>query len=137
MNNQFQFIGRLTKDIEIRANEKITIAEVNIAVNDSKDKTTFIKMKAFNKMAEMLGNYVKKGDLMGFSGVIANNNWQDKEGKKHYDYDFIINRVMFLQQKPQKTEREENQEALKQVMQDDPYEEMAKNIEYENLNLPF
>ena len=130
MNNQFNFIGRLTKDIEIRANEKITIAEVNIAINDSKDKTTYVKMKAFNKTAEMLGSYVKKGDLMGFSGVIANNNWQDKEEKKHYDYDFIINRVMFLQQKPQKTEREQNQEALKQVMQDDPYEDFANELPF-------
>lgn len=130
MNNQFQFIGRLTKDIEIRANEKITIAEINIAVNDSKDKTTFIKMKAFNKTAEMLGNYVKKGDLMGFSGVIANNNWEDKEGKKHYNYDFIINRVMFLQQKPQKTEIEENQKILKQVMEEDPYEDFANELPF-------
>lgn len=135
MNNQFQFIGRLTKDIEIRANEKITIAEVNIAINDSKDKTTYVKMKAFNKTAEMLGNYVKKGDLMGFSGVIANNNWEDKEGKKHYDYDFIINRVMFLQQKPQKTEREQNQEALKQVMQEDAYTSFRDEID--DSSLPF
>ena len=135
MNNQFQFIGRLTKDIEIRANEKITIAEVNIAVNDSKDKTTFIKMKAFNKTAEMLGQYTKKGDLMGFSGVIANNNWEDKEGKKHYDYDFIINRVMFLQQKPQKTEREENQEVLKQVMEEDAYTSFRDEID--DSSLPF
>lgn len=135
MNNQFQFIGRLTKDIEIRANEKITIAEVNIAINDSKDKTTFIKMKAFNKTAEMLGNYVKKGDLMGFSGVIANNNWEDKEGKKHYDYDFIINRVMFLQQKPQKTEIEQNKKVLKQLMEEDAYTSFRDEID--ESSLPF
>lgn len=130
MNNQFQFIGRLTKDIEIRANEKITIAEVNIALNDSKDKSTFIKLKAFNKTAEMLGQYTKKGDLMGFSGVIANNNWEDKEGKKHYNYDFIINRVMFLQQKQQKTEIEQNQKILKQVIEEDPYEEFANELPF-------
>ena len=97
MNNQFQFIGRLTKDVEVRTTNGTTIiGEINIAVNNGKDNTSFIKLKAFNKTAEMLGQYTKKGDLMAFSGIVANNNWQDKEGKKHYDYDFIINRVSFF-----------------------------------------
>lgn len=138
MNNQFQFIGRLTKDVEIKAvNDKIMIGEVNIAVNNSKDNTTFIKLKAFNKVAEMLGQYTKKGDLMGFSGTVNNNNWEDKEGKKHSTYDFIINKVSFLNTKakqPEKTTRQEEQDILKSVTQDE-YEAFASEID--ESSLPF
>ena len=134
MNNQFNFIGRLTKDVEVRTTNGTTmIGEINIAVSNGKDNTSFIKLKAFNKTAEMLGQYTKKGDLMAFSGIVANNNWQDKEGKKHYDYDFIINRVSFLNTKakqPEKTTRQEEQDILKNVMQNDPYEEFANDLPF-------
>ena len=133
MNNQFNFIGRLTKDVEVRTTNGTTmIGEINIAVSNGKDNTSFIKLKAFNKTAEMLGQYTKKGDLMAFSGTVANNNWQDKEGKKHYEYDFIINRVSFLNTKAkqlEKTTRQEEQDILKSVTQDE-YEAFASELPF-------
>lgn len=97
MNNNLILIGRITKDIELRytpSNKAIT--EISLAVNNGKDDTTFIRLTAFDKLAELVSNYCKKGDLIGTQSIIKNHNWTDKNGNKHYDYSFIINKISFL-----------------------------------------
>lgn len=104
MNNNLILIGRITKDIELRytpSNKAIT--EISLAVNNGKDDTTFIRLTAFDKLAELVSNYCKKGDLIGTQSIIKNHNWTDKNGNKHYDYSFIINKISFLA----KTNKEE------------------------------
>lgn len=97
MNNNFTTIGRLTRDPETRytkGNKAVTL--INIAVNNGKDDTTFIRLTAFDKLAELVSKYCKKGDLIGTQSIIKNHNWEDKNGNKHYDYSFIINKISFL-----------------------------------------
>ena len=97
MNNNLILIGRITKDIELRYTpSNKAIAEISLAVNNSKDDTTFIRLTAFDKLAELVSNYCKKGDLIGTQSIIKNHNWTDKNGNKHYDYSFIINKISFL-----------------------------------------
>lgn len=105
MNNNLILIGRITKDIELRytPNNK-AIAEISLAVNNGKDDTTFIRLTAFDKLAELVSKYCKKGDLIGTQSIIKNHNWEDKEGIKHYEYSFIINKISFLT----KANKEEN-----------------------------
>lgn len=97
MINNFTIIGRLTRDPETRYtkdNKAVTL--INIAVNNGKDDTTFIRLTAFDKLAELVSKYCKKGDLIGTQSIIKNHNWEDKNGNKHYDYSFIINKISFL-----------------------------------------
>ena len=97
MINNFTTIGRLTRDPETRytkGNKAIT--EISLAVNNGKDDTTFIRLTAFDKLAELVSNYCKKGDLIGTQSIIKNHNWEDKNGNKHYEYSFIINKISFL-----------------------------------------
>ena len=97
MINNFTIIGRLTRDPETRytkGNKAVTL--INIAVNNGKDDTTFIRLTAFDKLAELVSKYCKKGDLIGTQSIIKNHNWEDKNGNKHYDYSFIINKISFL-----------------------------------------
>ena len=97
MNNNLILIGRITKDIELRYTpSNKAIAEISLAVNNSKDDTTFIRLTAFDKLAELVSKYCKKGDLIGTQSIIKNHNWEDKEGIKHYEYSFIINKISFL-----------------------------------------
>ena len=97
MNNNLILIGRITKDIELRYTpSNKAVAEISLAVNNSKDDTTFIRLTAFDKLAELVSNYCKKGDLIGTQSIIKNHNWEDKNGNKHYDYSFIINKISFL-----------------------------------------
>ena len=106
MNNNFIIIGRITKDLDLRATSNgKSVLKVNIAVQNGKDDTTFIETTIFGKMAETTHTYCRKGDLIGVSGIIKNHNWEDKNGSKHYDYTFLANKVTFLQ-----TKKESNQE---------------------------
>ena len=53
----------------------------------------------FGKIAEVLGKYSKKGDMLAIEGTIKNNDWIDKEGQKRYDYSFLGTNITFLSTK--------------------------------------
>ena len=95
--NNYICVARITKDIELRYTpSNKAVAEISLAVNNGKDDTTFIRLTAFDKLAELVSNYCKKGDLIGTQSIIKNHNWEDKNGNKHYEYSFIINKISFL-----------------------------------------
>lgn len=129
MNNIFMVIGRITKDLELRYTENNkAVCNVNLAINNAIDDTTFIKISLWNKVAETTHKYCKKGDLIGISGIIKNHNWEDEKGTKHYDYDFIGNKIIFLQNK--KNNVEEKEETKENDI--DPFEEYGNTIEIDD-----
>lgn len=103
MNNQFILVGRIS-NIE-RINDKVI--SMTIATSLNKEETAFIKVKAFNKMADLISEYCIKGDLVSVEGKIKNNIWEDKENKKHYDYEFILSGIKFLAQTQKKEKKEQ------------------------------
>ena len=97
MNNLLILIGRITKDLELRyTKENKAVLEVPIAVNNGENDTTFINVSVFGKVAENTAKYCSKGSLLGIRAIVKNHNWEDKEGKKHYDYSFIASQITFL-----------------------------------------
>lgn len=113
MNNNLILIGKITKDIELRYTpSNKAVVQISLAVNNGKDDTTFIRLTAFDKLAELVSKYCKKGDLIGTQSIIKNHNWEDKNGNKHYDYSFIINKISFLAKgnKQEETKQEEKKE---------------------------
>lgn len=126
--NKFEIIGRLTKDAEIRyTKENKKVVSFTIAVNNTKDDSTFFKINAFNGTADLIEKYTKKGDLIYIEGMVRNNNYEDKNGNKHYEYVFIANKIEFLS----KTEnKKENKKADSQV-----YVDFGNGID--NVETPF
>ena len=95
--NNYICVGRIIKDIELRYTpSNKAVVQISLAINNGKDDTSFITLTAFDKLAEIIGKYSKKGDLIGTQSIIKNHNWEDKNGNKHYDYSFIINKISFL-----------------------------------------
>lgn len=111
MNNILCLIGRITKDLELRytTNNK-AVVNVPIAINNGKDDTTFIDVVVYGNIAETTYKYCKKGDLIGAQATIKNNNWTDNNGNKHYDYNFIANKVTFLSTKKENVEEQKKEE---------------------------
>lgn len=124
MNNTTILVGRITKDIELKytPNNK-AIIRVMLAVNNGKDDTTFLPITIFGNMAETTHKYCKKGDLIGVYATIKNQNWQDSQGNKHYDYSFIANKISFLSSKAKETKEEVKKETK------DPFTEFGEQIE--------
>jgi len=130
MNNLFIAVGRITKDLELRyTKDNKAVLDINIALNNDKDDTTFLKVTIWNKIAETTAKYCKKGDLIGVSGLIKNHNWEDEKGK-HYEYNFIGNRVQFLSTKANEINKELKENNTVEI--NDPFEEFGNQIEVDD-----
>jgi single-strand DNA-binding protein len=92
--NRVQLIGRLGADPEIKylANGD-AIANLRIATSDKwtdkgtgekKEATEWHRVVFFKRMAEVCGEYLKKGAQVYIEGALRTRKWQDQEGKDHY-----------------------------------------------------
>jgi single-strand DNA-binding protein len=102
-------VCRLTKDLEeLRyTTSGKSVAELNVAINNGKDDTTFLKLVAYGKLAELCKQYLSKGSLIEVEFVIKNNNYKNNEGKMVYKEQYILNEVRFLSANKKEVEKEE------------------------------
>lgn len=101
--NKLILIGRLTKDPEIRMSGSVTIAKFSLAVDrrfkrDGEPEADFFNCTAFNKTAEFIEKYCKKGMKMALEGRIQNDNYE-KDGVKHYGVTVIVENIEFAESK--------------------------------------
>ena len=102
--NKVIMIGRLTKDPEVKKTSSgKSIASFTLAVNQrfNRDKTDFINCVAWEKTAEYLGNYVKKGNLIAVEGRISTRNYDGPDGKKVYITEVVCESVQSLERNDQ------------------------------------
>lgn len=124
MNNNFILIGRLTQEPVLKSTSTgKSVCDITLAVNNSKDDTSFISINLWNKTAEIVAKYCKKGDLVGTQGIIKNNNYEDKNGVKHYGYTFMANQISLLSKKEKKEEQ-----PVKET-EEDPFSDFGKQVE--------
>ena len=102
--NKVVLIGRLGKDPELKYTPSGTaVANFTIATNESfKDKdgkkvenTDWHKVVAWNKLAEICGQYLKKGSLVCIEGKIKTRSY-DKDGVKHYISEIVADEMQML-----------------------------------------
>jgi single-strand DNA-binding protein len=101
--NRVILIGRLTKDPEIRTSGNYTIASFSLAVDrkykrDGEPEADFFNCTAFNKTAEFIEKYCKKGTKMVVEGRIQNDNYE-KDGVKHYGVKIMVDSLEFAESK--------------------------------------
>lgn len=138
MNNNFIFIGRLTKSPELRyTSSNKAVTQIDLAIANTKDDTTFVPITLFEKMAENVCKYCEKGDLIGFQGSVKNHNWEDNKGNKHYDYTFMANRMSFLQTKPNNQQEPKQAENVKKSTDEQIYADFGDSIEISDDDIAF
>lgn len=138
MNNNFIFIGRLTKSPELRyTSSNKAVTQIDLAITNTKDDTTFVPITLFEKMAENVCKYCEKGDLIGFQGSVKNHNWEDAEGKRHYDYTFMANRMSFLQTKTNNQQESKQAENVKKSTDEQIYADFGDSIEISDDDIAF
>ncbi|WP_338754828.1 single-stranded DNA-binding protein [Bacillus sp. FJAT-52991] len=106
MINQVTLVGRLTKNPEIRFTaDGRALLNMTVAVNrpyrnqDGLSQTDFIYCTVWNKSAENTAKYCQKGSLVGVLGTIQTRNYDDKDGKRVYATEVIVNTIRFLDKK--------------------------------------
>lgn len=88
-------------------------------------------------MAENVCKYCEKGDLIGFQGSVKNHNWEDAEGKRHYDYTFMANRMSFLQTKTNNQQEPKQAENVKKSTDEQIYADFGDSIEISDDDIAF
>lgn len=103
--NAVVLIGRTTRDIDLRRTGNGTaVGSFTLAVNrDFKtqdgQEADFIQCVAWKKTAELLEQYVHKGDRIAVNGSIRTRNYEDSHGRTVYVTEVLVNHVEFLETK--------------------------------------
>lgn len=114
MLNNAQLIGRVGRDPEIRylpSGEAVT--NMSVATSESwkdkqtgekKDFTEWHKVTFFGKLAEVAGQYLKKGALVYVSGKIVTRKYTDKDGAERFTTEIRADNMKMLSGRDQDTE---------------------------------
>jgi single-strand DNA-binding protein len=105
--NKVILLGNVGKDPEIRSTPGgVMVATFSIATSSNQkdpqgnwqERTEWHNLVAFNRTAEIVRDYVKKGSKLYVEGKIQTRNWEDKEhpGVKHYRTEIIVNDLSLL-----------------------------------------
>ncbi len=104
--NKVILVGHLGRDPEVRyAPSGQAIANVTIATSEQwKDKNTGEKQERtewhrvvfFSRLAEIVGEYLKKGAQVYVEGRLQTRKWQDKDGNDRYTTEIVANDMQML-----------------------------------------
>ena len=104
--NKVIIIGRTGKDPELRyATSGDAICNLTVATSESwKDKASgekkesveWHKVSMFGKLAEIAGQYLKKGSLVYIEGSLRTRKWTDKEGVERYTTEIRADQMKML-----------------------------------------
>ena len=142
--NRIVLIGRLTANPELRYTANNTaVTSFTLAVdrnfkNENGNKEAdFINIVAWNKKAELIHQYLKKGDRLGISGRLQVRKYQNERGENRYVTEIIADEVEFLNSKKSGLDEkspvksEDNRTLEEKVNSNKPYEEFARDHQEE------
>ena len=136
--NKVILVGNLGKDHEIRyMTSGDAVCNFSIATSESwKDKngekiekTEWHNISTFKKLAEICGEYLKKGSSVYIEGKLQTRKWQDKEGKDRYTTEIIADRMQMLGGKPS-WERSEPKEPSNKAREPGSFDDFEDDIPF-------
>lgn len=103
--NKLQIVGNICKDIDLKYSQSgKAVARFNVAVQrkyknaQGQYESDFIPCVAFDKSAEFINNYFKKGSRIGISGHLQSGSYEGKNGKV-YTLDCYVDEAEFCDSK--------------------------------------
>ena len=156
--NNITLLGRLTKDPELRTTPTgRNVCQFSVAVSrnftnaNGEREADFINCVVWDKQAENLVKYQKKGNQIAVEGRIQTRNYDDKDGKKVYVTEILASNISFLDSKgtgatgntsfnnlpepPMVDTSSNNMETVS--VEKDPFEAFGDSIEISDNDLPF
>lgn len=94
--NTCVLMGRCTKDPEKRYTQSNTpVTSFTIAVGRFKEGVDFFDCTAWNKTADFVADYFRKGDMICVRGRLQNREWTDKNGNARRSTEIVADEVSF------------------------------------------
>ena len=104
--NKVILIGNLGQDPEIRyTSGGMAIATLSLATSESwrdkqtgeqKERTEWHRCVLYRRLAEIAGEYLKKGAKVYLEGKLQTREWQDQQGQKRYTTEIVANEMQML-----------------------------------------
>ena len=138
--NRVCLLGRLTAKPELRyTSTNIPTTRFSIAVNrnykneDGESEADFISVVAWEKRAETICKYVKKGNRLGIAGKIQTGSYEKEDGSRGYLTDVIVSELEFLESKS----KDDRPAPEYNEAEEDPFAEFGDSVELNDDDLPF
>ena len=132
--NKAVILGNVGNDPELRfmSNGK-AVANFTVATSEQwkdqqgqkQERTEWHRMVAYDKLAEIIGQYVKKGSKLYLEGKLQTREWTDQQGQKKYTTEIIVNEMQMLDGKPQGGQQAQGQKQAPQGQQQQPQRQQA------------
>jgi single-strand DNA-binding protein len=104
--NKVILIGNLGADPETRAMPSgTTVANLRVATSESwrdkqtgeqQERTEWHRVALFGRLAEVAGEYLRKGSQVYIEGSLRTRKWQDKQGNERYSTEIVGNDLQML-----------------------------------------
>ena len=104
--NKVIIVGNLGRDPEVRYTQSGTaVATVALATGESwkdkqtgetKERTEWHRVVAFGRLAEIIGEYLRKGSQVYVEGSLRTRKWQDNEGQDRYTTEIVARELLML-----------------------------------------
>jgi len=104
--NKVILIGNLGQDPEVRYTPASTaVCNFSVATSEQwkdkqtgeqQEKTEWHRIVVFNRLAEVCGEYLKKGSKVYIEGRLQTRKWQGQDGQDRYTTEIIANEMQFL-----------------------------------------
>lgn len=105
--NKWIGIGNLCRDPESRSYDGGQIVNITIACNEKRkghdDIVEYMRISFFGKLAEIAGQYLKKGSQVYVEGRIRTRKYTDRDGIERYATEIIGDRMQMLGGKPEQS----------------------------------
>lgn len=114
--NNVVLTGRLTANPELKVTQSGTkVCVFALAVNKDKEHTDFPQIVCFEKTAENLCTYQKKGSMIGVNGRLQTRSYERQDGTKAYVTEVIANTVEYLSSKSDNSAKTQQNEVVEVV----------------------
>jgi len=115
--NKVLLVGRLTRDPELRTLPSGKhVANFTIATNEyrgtgAEERTEYHAIVAWDRLAELCGQFLGKGQLVDLEGRLQTRQWDDDAGKRHWKTEVVANSLEMLSGRGKKEYAKEAQAA--------------------------
>jgi len=109
--NKVLLIGNITRDPELRSTSSgQSVSSFGLATNrvwkdpssgEKKEAVEFHNIVMWGRLAEISGQYLRKGSKIFLEGRIQTRSWQDQSGNKRYTTEIVAENMQMLDRKPQ------------------------------------
>lgn len=136
MINRTILVGRITRDVMLRKTQSGTsVVSFTIACNrrvkqQVQPNVDFINCVAWNRTADFMVQYVRKGALLGIEGRIQTRNYDDRDGKRVYVTEVVADSVQLLESRKN---AQNAQDEATGALQNDEYGDYTAEIQSDDL----